>query len=269
MSKTRKLMGLAAALAFAMVMLPASAFADATQYDLFVNGEQFTSEKLTIECGEGTATYDPATQTLALNNASIANTAGYGGIASNLTGDLTIALQGNNSITLDDNMGIMAAGNIEITGPGNLAINVTGENKDGISVAGNGNVSVRETSLAVNAPGGIGIASDGTVSFDNAQVKSAALHAGIDAINLIESGLSRMCRRTVAVTAPPEVRVRRIMARDHIPEDYARLRVQAQKDEEFYRTHCTDVLVNDCADAAAFEQRAYRALETILKEEQA
>lgn len=185
MSKTRKLMGLAAALAFAMVMLPASAFADTTQYDLFVNGEQFTSEKLTIECGEGTATYDPATQTLALNNASIANTAGYGGIASNLTGDLTIALQGNNSITLDDNMGIMAAGNIEITGPGNLAINVTGENKDGISVAGNGNVSVRETSLAVNAPGGIGIASDGTVSFDNAQVKSAALHAGIDAINLI------------------------------------------------------------------------------------
>lgn len=189
MSKTRKLMGLAAALAFAMVMLPASAFADTTQYDLFVNGEQFTSEKLTIECGEGTATYDPATQTLALNNASIANTAGYGGIASNLTGDLTIALQGNNSITLDDNMGIMAAGNIEITGPGNLAINVTGENKDGISVAGNGNVSVRETSLAVNAPGGIGIASDGTVSFDNAQVKSAALHAGIDAINLfIENG---------------------------------------------------------------------------------
>ncbi len=185
MSKTRKLMGLAAALAFAMVMLPASAFADTTQYDLFVNGEQFTSEKLTIECGEGTATYDPATHTLALNNASITNAIDYGGIHSKLTGDLTITLQGSNSITFDDNMGIMAAGNIEITGPGNLAINVDGETKDGISVTGNGNVSVRETSLAVNAPGGIGIASDGTVSFDNAQVKSAALYAGIDAINLI------------------------------------------------------------------------------------
>lgn len=185
MDKTRKLMGLAAALAFAMVMLPAAAFADTTQYDLFVNGEQFTSEKLTIECGEGTATYDPATQTLTLNNASITNAIDYGGIHSKLTGDLTITLQGNNSITFDDNMGIMAAGNIEITGPGNLAINVDGETKDGISVTGNGNVSVRETSLAVNAPGGIGIASDGTVSFDNAQVKSAALYAGIDAINLI------------------------------------------------------------------------------------
>lgn len=183
MNKTRKLMGLAAALAFAMVILPATAFADTTQYDLFVNGEQFTSEKLTIECGEGAATYDPATQTLALNNASITNTADYGGIHSKLTGDLTITLQGNNSITLDDNMGIMAAGNVEITGPGNLAIYVAGETKDGLSVAGD--VSVRGTSLSVNAPGGIGIASDGTVSLDNAQVTSAALYAGIDAINLI------------------------------------------------------------------------------------
>lgn len=185
MSKTRKLMGLAAALAFAMVMLPASAFADTSYYDLYVNGERFTSDNLTIECGEGTATYDPATQTLALNDASITNAIDYGGIHSKLTGDLAITLQGSNSITFDDNMGIMAAGNIEITGPGNLAINVDGETKDGISVTGNGNVSVRETSLAVNAPGGIGIASDGTVSFDNAQVKSAALYAGIDAINLI------------------------------------------------------------------------------------
>lgn len=187
MNKTRKLMGLAAALAFAMVMLPASAFADTTQYDLFVNGEQFTSEKLTIECGEGTATYDPATQTLTLNNASIANATVYGGIASNLADDLTITLQGSNYITFDDNMGIMASGNVEIQGPGSLAINVAGETMDGMSVAGD--VSVRGTSLAVNAPGGIGIASDGTVSIDNAQVTSAALYAGIDAINLfIENG---------------------------------------------------------------------------------
>lgn len=187
MDKTRKLMGLAAALAFAMVMLPATAFADTTQYDLFVNGEQFTSEKLTIECGEGAATYDPATQTLALNNASITNAIDYGGIHSKLTGDLTITLQGSNSITFDDNTGIMATGNVEITGPGNLAINVAGETRDGLSIAGD--VSVRETSLVINAPGGVGIASDGTVSLDNAQVTSAALYAGIDAINLfIENG---------------------------------------------------------------------------------
>ena len=182
MSKTRKLIGLAAALAFAMVMLPAAAFADTTQYDLFVNGEQFTSERLTIECGEGTATYDPATQTLALNNASITNAADYGGIKSKLTGNLTITLQGSNYITFNDNMGIMASGNIAIQGPGSLTINVAGETMDGMSVTGD--VSVRGTSLAVNAPGGVGIASNGTVSIDNAQVTSAALYAGIDAINL-------------------------------------------------------------------------------------
>lgn len=189
MSKTRKLMGLAAALAFAMVMLPAAAFADTTQYDLFVNGEQFTSERLTIECGEGTATYDPATQTLALNNASITNAADYGGIKSKLAGNLTITLQGSNCITFDDNMGIMASGNVAIQGPGSLTINVAGETMDGMSVAGAGDVSVRGTSLVINAPGGVGIASDGTVSIDNAHVTSAALYAGIDAINLfIENG---------------------------------------------------------------------------------
>ncbi len=189
MSKTRKLMGLAAALAFATVMLPAAAFADTTQYDLFVNGEQFTSEKLTIECGEGTATYDPATQTLTLNNASITNAADYGGIKSKLTGNLTITLQGSNYITFDDNMGIMASGNVAIQGPGSLTINVAGETMDGMSVAGAGDVSVRGTSLVINAPGGVGIASDGTVSIDNAHVTSAALYAGIDAINLfIENG---------------------------------------------------------------------------------
>ena len=183
MSKIRKLMGFAAALAFAMVMLPTSAFADTSYYDLYVNGEQFTSDNLTIECGEGSATYDPATQTLTLNNASVTNAADYGGINSKLTTDLTIALQGSNSITFDDNIGIMATGNVEITGSGSLEINVKGETRDGMSVAGN--VSVRETSLIVNAPGGIGIASDGTVSLDNAQVTSAALYAGIDAIDLI------------------------------------------------------------------------------------
>lgn len=77
----------------------------------------------------------------------------------------------------------MATGNVEITGSGSLEINVKGETRDGMSVAGN--VSVRETNLVINAPGGIGIASDGTVSLDNAQVTSAALYAGIDAIDLI------------------------------------------------------------------------------------
>lgn len=90
---------------------------------------------------------------------------------------------------------------------------------------------------------------------------------GIDAISLIESGLDKLCRRTVAVLAPAEQRVARIMARDNIPEEYARLRVQAQKRDDFYRVHCTDILMNDGASAADFEEAALTALETLLKEE--
>ena len=90
---------------------------------------------------------------------------------------------------------------------------------------------------------------------------------GIDAINLVESGLSRLCRRTVAVLAPAEARVRRIMARDGIPEDYARLRVQAQKPDDFYRESCTDVLMNSAASPQAFEEIAYQKLQHIIEEE--
>lgn len=187
MGKIRKLAGFALALAFAMAMLPAMAFAETAQYNLFVNGEQFTSDNLTIACGEGTATYDPDAQTLTLNNASITNVLDYGGINSKLTGDLDIVLQGENRITFDDNMGIMATGNIEFSGSGSLTINVKGETKDGISAAGN--VSVRATTLVVNAPGGVGIASDGSVVLDNARLTSHALYAGIDAVNLtIQNG---------------------------------------------------------------------------------
>lgn len=182
MSKIRKLIGFALALAFAMAMLPAMAFADTSYYDLYVNGERFTSDNLAIECGEGTATYDPATQTLTLDNASITNALGSGGIYSGLTSDLNIVLQGENRITFDDNMGVMAMGNIELSGSGSLTIDVAGETKDGISAVGS--VSVCGTTLSINAPGGVGIASDGSVFVDNARLTSHALYAGIDAANL-------------------------------------------------------------------------------------
>ena len=187
MSKIRKLIGFASALAFVIAMLPAMAFAETTQYNLFVNGEQFTSDNLTIACGEGTATYDPDAKTLTLSNASVTNVLGYGGINSKLTGDLDIVLQGENHITVDDSLGIVATGSIEFSGPGSLTIDVTGETRDGISAVGN--VSVRATTLNINAPGGIGVASDGSVFVDNANLTSHALYAGIDAINLtIENG---------------------------------------------------------------------------------
>ncbi|SMC36239.1 dephospho-CoA kinase [Papillibacter cinnamivorans] len=66
----------------------------------------------------------------------------------------------------------------------------------------------------------------------------------VDAIALFESGLSELCDVVVGVIAAPEVRIRRIMAREGIGEEYARLRVNAQKPDSFYRERCNLILEN-------------------------
>ena len=69
--------------------------------------------------------------------------------------------------------------------------------------------------------------------------------AVIDAIGLIESGLGRLCRVTVAVTADAEVRLRRIMDREGISREYALSRIRAQKEDAWFRASCDLVLRND------------------------
>ena len=68
--------------------------------------------------------------------------------------------------------------------------------------------------------------------------------AAIDAIALFESGLSRLCHKTVAVVAPEETRVARLMARDGIDESYARSRIAAQHGEDWFRVRCDFILEN-------------------------
>lgn len=69
--------------------------------------------------------------------------------------------------------------------------------------------------------------------------------AAIDAIALIESGAAEKCAVTVAVTAPAEARVRRLMAREGVSEDYARARIAAQKPDRFFEDNCDFLLRND------------------------
>lgn len=74
--------------------------------------------------------------------------------------------------------------------------------------------------------------------------------AAIDAIALFEGGLSDLCDITVAVVAPEEDRVRRLMARDGISESYARSRIAAQHPENWFREHCDYVLENSGTEEA-------------------
>lgn len=61
----KKLFAILLSIVMVAGLLPTVAFAE-ENYNLYVNGEQFTSEKLSIACGEGTASYDPNTKTLTL-----------------------------------------------------------------------------------------------------------------------------------------------------------------------------------------------------------
>ena len=88
----------------------------------------------------------------------------------------------------------------------------------------------------------------------------------VDAINLMESGLDRLCDRTVAITSPLELRVRRIMNRDNITEQYARLRISAQKPDEFYRSKCDCELNNSADTVEAFEAEAHIFFERLVDE---
>ena len=73
--------------------------------------------------------------------------------------------------------------------------------------------------------------------------------AAIDAIGLFEGGLAELCDVTVAVTAPTEMRLQRLMARDGITEEYARSRIAAQKDSAYFSKMCQYTLENDNTEA--------------------
>lgn len=82
------------------------------------------------------------------------------------------------------------------------------------------------------------------------QLTPAPRLAAIDAIGLFESGLNEMCDVTVAVTAPEEDRVARLMARDSIDREYALSRIRAQRPQEEFSRLCDHTLVNNSTQEA-------------------
>ena len=187
----KKLFAILLSVVMVVGLLPTVAFA-AENYDLYVNGEQFTSEKLSITCGEGTASYDPNTKTLTLNNATITNggksdeSPKYGIRVVGDT-DLTIKLSGTNSITLDNGGGIFADGssdNYNIIGDGKLTINV----KWDALYTLNGNISISEgAELDITSVKGCGITSynKGKLSIDGAKVAVSSYYTAASAKELV------------------------------------------------------------------------------------
>ena len=200
----KKLLAIFICLVMVAGLLPAVAFA-AENYNLYVNGEQFTSEKLSIACGEGTASYDPNTKTLTLNNAAITNggksdeSPKYGIRVVGDT-DLTIKLSGTNSITLDNGGGIFADGssdNYNIIGDGKLTINV----KWDALYTLNGNISISEgAELDITSAKGCGITSynKGILSIDGAKVAVSSYYTAASAKELEIKNNSEVALRASA-----------------------------------------------------------------------
>ncbi len=86
--------------------------------------------------------------------------------------------------------------------------------------------------------------------------------AAIDAIGLFEGDLAELCDVTVAVTAPLEIRVQRLMQRDGISEKYARSRMEAQHNEDWFREKCDYTLEND-RSLDAFATKCLAFLDTM------
>jgi dephospho-CoA kinase len=86
--------------------------------------------------------------------------------------------------------------------------------------------------------------------------------AAIDAIGLFEGDLAALCDVTVAVTAPVEDRVRRLMARDGISEEYARSRIAAQRSNQAYSSLC-DVTLENNGEICEFRAKCLAFLEKL------
>lgn len=85
------------------------------------------------------------------------------------------------------------------------------------------------------------------------RLTSAPDLAAIDAIALFESGLNELCDLTVTVIAPEEDRIRRLMLRDGITEEYARSRLAAQHPESWFIQR-TDAVLNNNSTWEAFQE---------------
>ena len=115
-------------------LLPASALAAETNYDLYINNFRFSSTNLTYTSGSGSATYDPGTKTLTIKNLSLstggANTiiqSGISGLTIKIDGTLTLNLlaskveNGVDLAKVRTNYGIAVTADTTICGANNSA----------------------------------------------------------------------------------------------------------------------------------------------------
>ena len=152
----KKVLSIILCIMLVLCVAPLSAFAVDT-YDLWVGGVRVTSENASAITGEGisgTVSYDPATSTLTLDNATI--TGAYKNYSTTYgikaESELTVKAVGNNTIISASQTyyyGIEANG-LSIEGTGSLEIKANGENKVKYGIFTYQGLTLDVNSLTVN-----------------------------------------------------------------------------------------------------------------------
>ena len=88
--------------------------------------------------------------------------------------------------------------------------------------------------------------------------------AAIDAIALLEGAFAKRTAFNVAVTAPTEARVQRLIMREGISEEYARSRIAAQRPNEYFEENC-DYTLHNGGSREEFESVCNKFFTEVLK----
>lgn len=72
--------------------------------------------------------------------------------------------------------------------------------------------------------------------------------AALDAIELISSGVSKCCDVVIGVLSDKEKRAERIVKRDGISKEAAIMRIEAQRDDGYFRDNCDYILYNNATE---------------------
>lgn len=199
-----------------MMMIPLMPVADvhAQTNEIWVNGTNIiTAASNTVQCGVGTAVYNPTAQTLTLTNAVI-NAGGpdtaplYGinvGIRTNC--NLNIVLVGENVIGDGENTalggGIMTDGTLHISGSGKLSINISRQVDPATThdaIDAKGAVSIKDAALTIKDWAANRFSSD--IYFPSAGIRSASTIT-LDAVTITGENLD-----SIAVTLDQDIAIK-------------------------------------------------------------
>jgi len=86
----------------------------------------------------------------------------------------------------------------------------------------------------------------------------------LDAPTLFESGANTLCQATVGVICDDIIREGRIIERDNLTAAQAKLRMSAQKSNDFFKENCTYIIENN-ADINSLNKNTDKIINLIIK----